>query len=697
MKRFGQLAGDLSVMAWLLLCLSGLGLVWTASIEPAKDNLTTIPRISSSSLTSSGEVPPAPSAPDLFVRFVRQPGVHSMLLVHFMGLAGALFALAAAQQLRRVRSDTAMVRMRVGAGEWRQLEHGALAPGPRSWSVLRDTLGAELISPTWSELLEAYSAVDLQRRFSRLSTGIMARETHSSVATVLVVVGIVFTFQGVKGAAQNLTQALRAPVVTAAPSLQSRHVGTTATAGTPVPQSSAVESLLGGKSSADLQEDIADSLAPLANAFGANLAGIVWAVVLYIVGMAVRQERGKALAEANGVVVELLLPILEEVEDASAHEADEKETLRVLEALSAIAANVESSSYRIVGAIHHEREVIEALSTAVRNDLGASFVAAVGKNLEPLYDGIRKANVKAANEGYKAMAVGLRTDLAEVFKEAHEAATRIADLLGPVREAQNWIRDQEPVLGELARELVGAAESIRHASPALRDVRTVSTSLAKLATTIAQAQGALQAQVLGVPETIEAAVRRAVGEVGTVAQSISGQLSAPIDAAAATVNEAAAGLRAGATTLALARGDVETRAIELAATIAAAERIPQAIGRLGVETMPPAMADGGQSVGELSADVRSLVDAVRDLILALEAAGSPMFAPAGIRFQQGHSVTGEQGHSVIGEPVLGPESTVSQERDLHAMRADLTRLLDRRVALLVQGRGSGRPRAPWSK
>ncbi len=154
-----------------------------------------------------------------------------------------------------------------------------------------------IAAPWWKNLLifiarrrERRLGVDLDIWYDRMARTAVHEGLYTGMVSVLVVVGIVFSFRGIGDSSQKLQNAL-------------------------------------GKSAAQvtaqqLQVEIAGSLQPLQEAFGANLVGIVFAIALLVGTLWARAVQKDALAALRLVLFDELEPLLDaEVQETAAFQA----------------------------------------------------------------------------------------------------------------------------------------------------------------------------------------------------------------------------------------------------------------------------------------------------------------------------------------------------------------------------------------
>ncbi len=188
------------------------------------------------------------------------------------GFAALLAALVSAYTLKR--EATRAFNTIADAVDWQAVESAQVAA---SW---------------WSGLLafvarrrERRLPVDLHIWYDRIARTAREEGLYAGMVSVLVVVGTVFSFQGIGDSSKQLRAALEKPA--------------------------------GEVNAAQLQHDIATALQPLQEAFGANLVGIVFAIALLIGGLWVRAVQRDGLAALRSVLFDELEPLL----DAEVHEA----------------------------------------------------------------------------------------------------------------------------------------------------------------------------------------------------------------------------------------------------------------------------------------------------------------------------------------------------------------------------------------
>lgn len=127
---------------------------------------------------------------------------------------------------------------------------------------------------------------------------------HTTLSATLIVVGIVFTFMGVRDSAEQLRAALQI--------------------GAETPRTEATRDRLAteqGKSSKEMQKSIGAALKPLQEAFGANLVGIVFALGLMLGTGWLRHERRSTLEALRRCLLDDIEPMLDAEWDRTKAEA----------------------------------------------------------------------------------------------------------------------------------------------------------------------------------------------------------------------------------------------------------------------------------------------------------------------------------------------------------------------------------------
>jgi hypothetical protein len=275
------------------------------------------------------------------------------------------------------------------------------------------------------------------------------------MVSVLVILGIVFTFQGIKKASDGLHKALSLSAVSpelpdqAEPGSAERvakAMPVMAASQLPKPPTPVAAPQLQSEA---LQASIAESLGPLQSAFGANLYGIVFAIaILSLLGL---QRHLSRIIEDD--VDNLVHGELAEKVNELARKVSRRRKSQRLQATSSIDTRLRQLSdgmAALVASASGQQRAIEGIGDSAARRLSESVAPVLAAQLTPLLEAqgnaleaIAAATQDTAAQVANALAGTLKAQLTKVYDAESEhmvqASATVAASLGRVDQAQRLL------------------------------------------------------------------------------------------------------------------------------------------------------------------------------------------------------------------------------------------------------------------
>jgi len=287
-----------------------------------------------------------------------------------------------------------------------------------SWDGLA---AAQTKAAWWPQLLRALERQrklglepDVHGWLDRTRRHIGHGQAHAAMVSVLIVVGIVFTFDGIRRSTEQLTAILRG-------------------SGT-------------GHDAAQLGKSIGGALEPLKDAFGANLVGIVLSIALLLLAILARRQQKRAAEDVEEFVLDVVEPVLRADHEASVRaqrtaEADSR-WQRLLEhvadqqdatgsALAKLDESVKASNDHLTDI----RLFTESTDATMKNHadltamrLSENLAPMLREQLQPTLDQLRTSLEKiaaqtqgTASETASQVATGIASQIREGYDQALDA------------------------------------------------------------------------------------------------------------------------------------------------------------------------------------------------------------------------------------------------------------------------------------
>ncbi len=319
---------------------------------------------------------------------------------------------------------------------------------------------------------------DLEGWLARQGGRLGSDALYSSLSSVLIIVGIVFTFIGVKLSVGELRRALE----------------------------SAAKSNVDPKI---LQTQVSAALSPLGEAFGANLVGIAFAIALVLVSVWLRHLRQDVLSDLKAIVYDGLEPLLEadlEATKASQETQWREETQQILQRQAelqerffdrqfqdrslVLADHARKSEEHLDNVSTTLRQLAEEISDKLSSRLGPLLVEQLSPTLAALAEtmrGISSQTQGTASETAQAVAASIAQSMEASYARSVEQMEGVITHLSEWTDANRTsFQDMADSLERAAQEQQSsfrlAAEAFDRLREVLPELQTLVEELGKVAT-----------------------------------------------------------------------------------------------------------------------------------------------------------------------------------------------------------------------
>ena len=356
------------------------------------------------------------------------------------GLAGLLAlaaALLSAYTLKREAANT--IEQVYQVADWETIEH--ISVRAAWWPSLMDFVARRRARRL---------PIDLHAWYEPLSRRVGHEGMYAGMGSVLVVVGIVFSFHGIGASSDQLQKALDQKAL----------------------------------DSQALQHAIALSLTPLKDAFGANLVGIVLAIVLLLGGLWVRGVQREALAQLRRLVFDELEPLLDIETSHAEREAAAEQQKRHEALLLELSNHLRTANDQRVRA-NEFTESMDSILKGLAPSVAESLAPALRIQLEPALQSLSDALSKVAEQTQgtaSKTASAVASGIAETLRASYDdALQQMREILG---ELNTWSIANRDALDTTTKSLTSMAQeqqvSFRLAVDAFDRLRDVLPDLQKV-------------------------------------------------------------------------------------------------------------------------------------------------------------------------------------------------------------------------